>query len=297
MGGAQYVRRPGGATSMSGANFAFTKIGASRYDLSDPYHAALTVGWGAFMGTIGGLYILINLLFALAYFLVPGSVANARPGALIDAFFFSVETFATVGYGDFRPSTPYAHWVATLEIVVGMMFTAIVTGLIFVRFSKPRAKIIFADSPIITLHNGAPTLMIRLGNGRMNILTDLKLRLSALITEVGEEGLSFRRSVDLPLLTDRYAIFALTITLQHRLDTGPLAGLTEERMLGEEMRFFLTVEAHDTSLGADVHALHTYAATDMAWGRRYADATTQSDTGGAQTDLRRVSLLEPEDRA
>lgn len=294
MGGAHSVRRRRAANAFSGASFNFTKIGASRYDLSDPYHAALTVGWGAFMAVVGGLYVLINLLFALVYVAMPGSVANARPGALLDAFFFSVETFATVGYGDFRPATPGAHWVATFEIVLGMMFTAIVTGLVFVRFSKPRAKIVFAERPIITIHNGAPTLMIRLGNGRMNVLTDLKLRLSALVREVGEEGLSFRRSVDLPLVTDRYAIFALTITLQHRLDSGPLKGLTEQHMLDDEMRLFLTVETHDPALGADVHALHTYAASDVAWGRRYADAVSQSESGMTQADLTRISLLEPE---
>ena len=168
--------------------FQFAKIGASRFDLRDPYHLALTVRWPAFVLAVFALYGLITTLFAVLYLAQPGCVANARPGSLADAFFFSIETLATVGYGEMAPATLYGHLVSSAEIICGMAFTAIMTGLVFVRFSKPKAKIVYADNPVITRHNGRPTLMIRIGNGRMTMLTDTHLRLSALIGETTREG-------------------------------------------------------------------------------------------------------------
>jgi inward rectifier potassium channel len=114
----------------------------------------------------------VNVAFATLFWLVPGSVANARPSSFVDAFFFSIETLATVGYGEMYPATLYGHVVVATEIVCGVAFTAILTGLTFVRFSRPRAKLIFASHPVVALHNGKPTLMLRVGNGRADVLLD-----------------------------------------------------------------------------------------------------------------------------
>jgi inward rectifier potassium channel len=119
-----------------------------------------------------GLYLIVNVVFATLYWLVPGSVANARPNSFADVFFFSVETVATVGYGEMYPATLYGHVVVTIEIICGLGFTAILTGLTFVRFSRPRAKLVFAANPVIAMHDGKPTLMVRIGNGRATVLTD-----------------------------------------------------------------------------------------------------------------------------
>src|SRR5215469_15138098 len=111
------------------------------------------------------------------------AVANARPDNFADAFFFSIETLATVGYGEMYPATLYAHVVAATEIACGLAFTAILTGLTFVRFSRPRAKLIFAANPVIVTHNRRPTLMLMVGNGHPGVLTDATAKLNVLLTE------------------------------------------------------------------------------------------------------------------
>ena len=295
MGGAQIriFRRGGPSRSLSLAELQLAKIGASTYDFSDPYHLALTVSWGWFLAGVGALYGVINLVFATAYFLKPGSIAHAHPGSLLDPFFFSIETFATVGYGEMYPADAYSHWVAGLEIVVGMAFTAIVTGLIFVRFSKPRARVIYAERPVVTRHDGKPTLMIRFANGRAIVLTDASIRLSALIRTVSEEGHVFRRAVDLRLVNSRLAIFAMTVTSMHVIDEhSPLHGLTAEQMIEDDVRLFLTVEVHDPALGVSVRDLQYYQAEQVAFGMRYADAISRDEQGRTLADLRRISLLE-----
>ena len=132
------------ATRVRVGAFEFKKKGVSRFDLRDPYHLAIVLTWPQFLGALLALYLLVNLGFATIFWLVPGSVANVRQDSFADAFFFSIETLATVGYGDMHPATLYGHVAASTEIVCGLAFTAILTGLTFVRFSRPRAKFVFA---------------------------------------------------------------------------------------------------------------------------------------------------------
>jgi inward rectifier potassium channel len=128
--------------------------------MRDPYHLAVALTWPQFLATLLMLYLLVNVAFATLFWLIPGSVANARAYSFPDAFFFSIETLATVGYGEMYPVTLYGHVVASAEIVCGLAFTAILTGLTFVRFSRPRAKLVFASHPVVAMHNGKPTLML-----------------------------------------------------------------------------------------------------------------------------------------
>jgi len=141
----------------------FKLAGISRFDLRDPYHLAVGLTWPQFVAALFALYLSLNVVFATLFWLAPGSVTNARPGSFLDVFFFSIETLATVGYGEMYPATLYGHVVVAIEIVCGFAFTAIVTGLTFVRFSRPRAKLIFATNPVVATYNGKPTLM---GAGR-----------------------------------------------------------------------------------------------------------------------------------
>ena len=201
------------------------KIGVSRFDLRDPYHLALTIKWPSFVIGVFLLYVAINILFAFLYTIEPDAIGNAHPGSVADAYFFSMETLATVGYGQMYPATRYGHIISATEIMTGMAFTALVTGLIFVRFSKPRPKILYADKLVVTTFNGHPTLMLRVGNGRTNMLTDLNLRLSALMWEDTHEGQRYRRLNDLKVHRNHIPMFALTLTIMHTIDEhSPLAG-------------------------------------------------------------------------
>jgi inward rectifier potassium channel len=272
-----------------------TKIGVSRFDLRDPYHMALTASWPSFTIAVLSLYAAINVLFAELYAAVPGAIANARPGSIADGFFFSMETLATVGYGQMYPATTYGHIVSITEIMSGMAFTAIMTGLIFVRFSRPHANILFADHIVVTPYNGMPTLMVRIANGRMTMLTDLKVRLSALIREHSSEGHSMRRVTDLVLERSNIPMFALTMTMMHRIDeNSPLYGHTAQSLLDGDVRLFLAVEARDTAINSTVHDLKYYWSHNVRFGMRYTDAVTVNPDGRTMADLTLISTMEPD---
>ncbi len=271
------------------------KVGVARFDFRDPYHLALTATWPMFALSVLGLDATINILFAALYAAMPGSIGNARPGSILDGFFFSMETLATVGYGQMYPATTYGHLISVAEIMSGMAFTTITTGLIFVRFSKPRAKILYADSVVVTPYNGLPTLMVRIGNGRTSIMTDLNVRLSALIREHSTEGHSIRRVNDLPLVRSNVPMFALTMTLMHRIDeTSPLYGHTAQSLLDGDVRFFLSVEARDSAINSTVHDLKDYRAHHIQFGMRYTDAVTVNSEGRTMVDLTLLSAIEPD---
>ena len=273
--------------------FELRKSGVSRYDLKDPYHILVTATWRAFLAGLVIAYGLINVVFALLYLAAPGSVSNMRPGSFLDAFFFSVETLATVGYGVMAPATVYGHTVASTEIICGMAFTALATGLLFVRFSRPRARILYADSAVITVRNGVPTLMVRIANGRMTVLTDARAKLSALMREVTLEGAVYRRPRDLVLDRPHLPIFALTWTLMHPIDdASPLYGLDAEEMKSESVRLFLAVHAHDTALNADVQDMKDWGPEAVLFKTRYQDAVSFDDQGRTFADLTRISLVE-----
>jgi inward rectifier potassium channel len=292
-------RKKRDATMRVGAGgVELVKRGASRYDFSDPYHIAIDLSWKGFALAFAGLELGINVVFASLYLASPGCVANMRPGSFSDAFFFSLETLATVGYGTMAPATLYGHTVSAIEIVCGMIFTAIMTGLLFVRFSKPRPKILFADQVVVTSHNCSPTLMVRIANGRMTLLTNATVRMGVVLFEESAEGHSLRRLRDLALSNTRLPLFALTWTVMHVIDEkSPLAGYDAERLEEGDARLFLSIEARDHAIGALVHDMRIYTAVEVLFGMHYAEAVTVDDQRRPVADLTRLSLVEPDPSA
>jgi inward rectifier potassium channel len=273
--------------------YTLTKTGASRYDWRDPYHIAISLGWPGFLAMFVVAELSINVIFALLYLAQPGSIANARPGAFSDAFFFSLETLATVGYGAMSPGTLYGHCISAVEIISGLAFIAIMTGLTFVRFSRARAKILYAEKAVIAQYNGKPTLMIRIANGRASLMVDATARLSALIAERTQEGQYYRRIHDLALSRARLPMFAITWTLMHEIDeTSPLRRFDLRRLPDSQLRVFLSVTARDLALAAEVYDMKDYGPNDVVFGMRYADAVSIDEQGNTIADLRRLSLLE-----
>ena len=277
-------------------DFEFFKIGADRFDLTDPYHLALTAPWAWFTLGVFVLYGIINLVFAGLYLAQPGCIANARPGSIADAFFFSIETLATVGYGEMAPATAYGHLVAATEIVTGMAFTAIMTGLVFVRFSKPKARIVYADNVVITRHNGRPNLTMRIGNRRTTMLTNAAVRVHVLLPETSREGQTSRRAYELRLASASAPIFPLTLTIMHEIDEhSPLHRYDLKTIADADIRILLSLEARDPGLAAMVYDLKTYRGPDILYGRRFVDTVLSSGDGGIVVDLTRIHLTEPDD--
>jgi len=291
-------RRASRYARMRAGTVEVLKKGVARYDFHDPYYNALAMSWTSFALAFVGVEITINIVFALLYFIKPGCIANARPGVFSDVFFFSLETLATVGYGAMAPATFYGHAVSAIEIVCGMVFTAIMTGLLFVRFSRPRPKILFADQAVITSYNCSPTLMVRIGNGRLTMLSHATVHLGVLLHEVSAEGRSFRLIRELNLVNATLPLFALTWTLMHRIDEqSPLQGYDAARFVESGVRLFLTLEARDHALGAAIHDMRVYMPEEVLFGMHYAEAVTFDDQQRPVADLTLLSLVEPDGAA
>ena len=251
----------------------FVKKGLAPFDPHDPYYFAVSLSWTQFFLVFVAAELAINLLFATLYFLQTGSVGNLADKGFLGDFFFSLETLATVGYGELYPATIYGHVVASLEILTGLIFTAIMTGLLFVRFSKPKAKVLYATNAVVTPHNGRPTLMLRIGNARNNLLHDAQLSLHALCRNTSDEGIRHAIVIEVPLLRPRIPVFAILYTIMHVIDeTSPLHGLAEDSPETAELRFFLTLVARDPATGQQVSDLHIFEGTTLRFGMRYVDA-------------------------
>jgi inward rectifier potassium channel len=273
--------------------FDLHKTGVERFDWRDPYHLAVTITWPAFAALALGGLLLVNAIFAALYLLEPGAIQNLPPGDLPRAFFFSLETLATVGYGEMAPQSLYGHVVTGIEIVVGMAWVAIFTGLLFVRFSRARSKILFAEKIVVAPHNGRSTLMLRIANGRMTMLSHASARLAILLPERSAEGYVSRNVHDLRLVRDFMPIFPLTWTMMHVIDeTSPLHGFGPEELRSKDVRLFLAVEARDAALGQVVQDLAAYRPHQVAFGHRYVDAVTIDEQGRTAADISLLSELE-----
>jgi inward rectifier potassium channel len=244
----------------------------------DLYHRALMVRWPLFFVSLALLFLLLNTTFATLYMLGDAPIANQYPPGFGGAFFFSVETLATVGYGDMHPQTVYAHWVATLEIFVGMSSIALATGLIFARFSRPRAKIIFARYAVVRPLDGRMTLMVRSANGRQNVIAEARARLRILRKETSVEGYPLRKLYDLTLVRDQHPIFKLGWVVMHIIDeSSPLFGETAESLKGSDMMLMLTLEGVDESTAQTMQGRHSWSCDQIFWNHRYVDIMSEQD--------------------
>ena len=272
----------------------FIKKGLSRFDLRDPYYFAVSLSWSKFVLLFVAVELAINLVFAVLYALQPGSVATQNPVGFLGDFFFSLETLATVGYGEMYPSTTYGHVVASVEILTGVVLTAIMTGLLFVRFSKPKAKVLYADHPVVTTHNGKPTLMLRIGNARNSLLHDAKISLHVLTRHRSEEGVTHATVTELPLLRPRVPVFVILYTIMHVIEEdSALYGF--EASNGLDRRFFLSFTAYDPAIGQTVNDIHAFDGEDIRFGMRYVEAVRTVGNKKVFADYSLLSDLEPSD--
>jgi inward rectifier potassium channel len=276
-----------------GADYEIRIIGDKATPLRDFYHALMRLSWPATLAVIAGWFLTANTLFALG-FLATGGVAHAREGSFSDAFFFSAQTIGTIGYGAMYPESPAANVLVVAEAIVGIMLTALVTGLVFAKFSRPTARVVFTREAVISPMNGVPTLMIRLGNERGNELVDVKIRATLFLTEVTAEGTNFYRMHDLKLSRAHASTLSRSFTMLHAIDeTSPLFGKTPESVATAEAEFVVMVVGLDDTSMQTVHASHRYFAREMLWGARHADIVSESDDGAMVVDLRKFHDVEP----
>jgi inward rectifier potassium channel len=250
----------------------------------DLYHTSLTISWTRFFAFAALAFLTINTVFATLYFLGHEPIANARPG-FRDLFYFSIETLATVGYGDMHPQTDYAHLLATVEIFTGLSFLAIMTGLVFTRFARPRARVLFAEHALITQHDGQPVWTVRIANVRLNAITDATARVWMARTQETRESGTFRSFVELRLLRNESPLFALSWSLFHVIEeASPLYGQTRADLEAVEAAFVVSLRGHDESLAQNITARRTYRMEDVRWDHRYADILSLDESGKLTID-------------
>ena len=215
-------------------------------------------------------------------------------GAYIDYVYFSIETLSTAGYGDMHPQTHYGHFIAAVELFTGIFSMSLMTGLIFARFSRPNARLLFAGHPVISNNEGNPTLMIRLVNERHNIIGNATAKLWLLRNEVSLEDRTFRRFYELPLVKSEHPALALSWTLYHVLDEASLLyGLNADDLETSEVSLVVVVTGYDVVAAQTIHARRTYEHSDILFGRRYADILGTSEDGRIKIDYGRFHQTEP----
>lgn len=253
-----------------------TKLGESASHWSDVYHSIMQMTWPRFFAATLVLYLLVNLLFAGAYALGDHAVHDARTFA--DCFFFSVETLATVGYGEMYPGSLYGHVVATCEIVLGMMSLAVITGLLFARFAKPTARVLFSRVAVVTPYYGVPTLMLRVANQRRSYILEAAASMVLARDVETPEGHRLRRFYDLKLERARSPMFSLSWLIMHRIDAdSPLHGVGEDALRSGDMGLVISLSGIDETFAASVHARYSYTHEDILFGRRFVDVFVEDD--------------------
>ena len=255
-------------------------LGLSQGFWTDLYHRAMTVHWPVFFGSAAVLFVTLNAVFGFLYWLGHEPIANAEGNGPLAYFYFSIETLATVGYGDMHPQTDYGHLIATVEIFTGMSFLAVMTGLIFARFSRPRARFVFASTAVISRHEGRQALMIRTANARHNTISRANARLWLIRAERSKEGDQLRRFYELKLDRSEHPMFVLSWMLFHIIDKeSPLHEATASDLEEGDALLVLNVGGLDDSSAQQLYARHVYSWRDIRWQHRYKDITSVSPQG------------------
>ncbi|MGF1535331.1 MAG: ion channel [Elainellaceae cyanobacterium] len=278
----------------SDGRFDIARLGVSATPWSDLYHWMLVQSTPVFFGIVGLFYLLANAAFALAYLIGGDHIANARPGSFADAFFFSVQTMASIGYGAMYPQTAYANVVVTIEALVGVMGLAIATGLIFARFSRPTAKVLFSNVAVIAPYNGTPTFMFRCANQRRNRILEAQITVTLVRNETTREGRSMRRFYDLPLVRSQSPIFALSWTVMHPLVPGsPLYDYATFRHEDADAELIVTLTGLDETFSQTIHARHSYIPAEVLADMQFCDLFTHTEAGQFAIDYAHFHEVTP----
>ncbi len=285
------------STRLRSVRFAETEIlirGLRRRFWQDLYHFCMTVSWTVLFLGFGAFFLGFNLFFAVFYHLAPGSIANLNPPGYWGAFFFSVETLATVGYGDMHPASPYGHVVASVQIFLGTVYLALLAGLVFARFSRPTARFLFADVAVIRPLDGRPTLMFRTANARHNVIVEASARLRMVYDDETAEGYRLRRIVDLKLVRDEHPLFVLGWNLMHVIDAAsPLADASADSLARLKASFTLSLSGTDETTGQVLTGRGEYTHRQLRWDHSFSDVLRTDASGKLEFDYARFHDATP----
>jgi inward rectifier potassium channel len=279
-------------------SFNVVRSGLGLLESLAPYQQLLSVSWSGFFAIVLAIYLLINVIFAFTY-LAAGPLALIGPhpemlgGEFSRAFFFSVQTFATIGYGQIGPNGFEANAIVTIEALVGLMFQALATGLLFARFSRPTASILFSQRAIVAPYGGALSLQFRIANRRKNEIIQLEAQVLFSAMQADGRGALVRRYTLLPLERNKVTFFPLSWTIVHPIDqASPLAGKTPEDLVAAEAEVLVLLSGIDETFAQTVHARSSYRADEIVWNRRFRSMFVQEQGRSLSVDISRLHDLE-----
>ena len=263
-----------------------------------PYHVLVSMSWPRFLGLAAALFMVINVAFGVGFWLL-GPEAMMSPGAekfggsFLQAFFFSVETFATIGYGHLAPMGIPANVLMTMESVVGVLAQALVTGFTFARFSRPTASILWSRNAIVAPYRGGTALMFRIVNQRSNQL--IELHAQALLAQMTTTPTGRKRSFEgLTLERSQVTFFPLTWTVVHPIDeASPLWGVSEDQLLAQDAEILVLLSGYDETFAQQVHTRSSYKADEVVWNARFKNIfNANAEAGDVTLEVQRVHEYE-----
>ena len=280
-------------------SFNVERTGLRFWSSFSAYHAMLTMQWWQFFGIAAGLYLLVNAAFAAGYLACgPGALGSETAGmenhTYLRAFFFSVQTLSTIGYGHVVPVGTAANAVVTLESLVGLLGFAIVTGLLFARFSRPTAKMLFSRHAVITRYQNITAFEFRVANARSNQLIEVSAKV--LLSRFEEsDGVRTRRYYPLQLERSSVVFLPLTWTVVHPIDpTSPLYGETEQSLRDSQTEFLVLLSGFDETFSATVQTRTSFVPNEVLWGFRFVSAFVVGKANGSKVavDMRQFDAVE-----
>ncbi len=268
------------------------RVGLKNRISQDIFHVLLRKSWFNLFVNISGFILLSNLIFACAYQLLGNAVENAH--RFSDYFFFSVQTMATVGYGYMRPMNNLANLLSSLEAFFGLLTFAVIAGLVFAKFAKPTAKVMFSKVAVITVRNGKPALMLRMANERSNQILDANLKATLMKTEKTKEGETIRSYHDMKLARSHAPIFALSFTAIHYIDEhSPFYHHTAESLIDQDIEIVLSFNGVDEIFSQNIYARHSYVLNELRWNENFVDIISVTPEGYRSLDYTKFHLTQP----
>jgi inward rectifier potassium channel len=269
--------------------------GLSRFNTADNYHTLIKMSWGRFWFFVLSGYLLANLIFASIYVLIgmdslDGASGDTGGSHFLDAFFFSAQTISTVGYGHISPRGVVANSVAAFESMIGLLAFALATGLLYGRFSKPSAKIVYSENILVAPYKEhGRGLMFRLANIRKNVLIDLDIEIIFSYNEF-VDGKPIRRFFTLDVERKYVSLLTLNWTIVHPLDANsPLIDLIYEDLETYQVSFSVLLKAFDDTFSQTVHSRTSYTAHDMVWNAKFIPMFNRDEDGRIELDMSKIS--------
>ncbi len=273
-------------------------LNAPRPLFGDVYYRLLHESWPRLLLQFVVAFVAFNLAFAGLYTLDPHGLdivsGEREMPRYWRAFFFSVHTLVTIGYGNVAPATIYANVIVVVEAMTGVLGFALTTGLVFARFARPTALVQFTKAAVVAPFEGVPSIMLRAVNQRHNLILEATARMSLLRAVKDEDGRLMRRFYDLDLVRSDNPVFALSWTIIHPITpASPFHGLSEDQIRASEDELIVVIAGTDASMAQTIHARTAYAASKLRWNARFADILGIADDGQRTLDYARFDMIEP----